>query len=129
VDVVRADGAAVLHAADEQVLAMVELSDGEVILYAEDGQLPALKAHAQGGGRVVYLEGQTVMLARGDQVIPVLNIESDMRVSTRDVPAAATLAAVGAGWALDLSPELIVAGLETFELRRPELRPDQSVIH
>lgn len=128
VDVVRADGAAVLHAVDEQALAMAELCDGEVILYAEDGAVPALRAHAAAGGRVVYLEGRTVTLARGEQTIPVLNIDRDMRVNTREVAPAATLAAVAAGWALDLSPELIVAGLETFELRRPELRPDQSVI-
>ena len=128
VDVVRADGAAVLHAAHDQVLAMAELCDGEVILYAEDGELPALRTHAASGGRVVYLEGRTVTMARGDQVIPVLNIDQDLRVTTREVPPAATLAAVAAAWALDLSPELIVAGLETFELRRPQWRPDQSVI-
>ncbi|MBM3389724.1 MAG: cyanophycin synthetase [Betaproteobacteria bacterium] len=128
VDVVRADGAAVLHAAHEQVLAMADLCDGEVILYAEDGTLPAMRHHADAGGRVVYLDGHTVTLARGDQIIPVLNIDQDLRVTLREVPPAATLAAVAAAWALDLSPELIVAGLETFELRRPELRPDQSVI-
>ncbi|MEY2594181.1 MAG: cyanophycin synthetase [Betaproteobacteria bacterium] len=128
VDVVRADGAAVLHAAHEQVLAMADLCDGEVILYGADGTLAAMRQHASAGGRVVYLEGRTVTLARGDQVIPVLNIDRDLRVTSREVPPAATLAAVAAAWALDLSPELIVAGLETFELRRPELRPDQSVI-
>jgi cyanophycin synthetase len=128
VDVVRADGAAVLHAVHEQVLAMAELCDGEVILYAEDGGLAALRTHAAGGGRVVYMEGRTIMLARGEQLIPVLDIDRDLRVTAREVPATATLAAVAAAWALDLSPELIVAGLETFELRRPELRPDQSVI-
>ncbi len=128
VDVVRADGAAVLHAVHEQVLAMADLCDGEVILYAEDGTLPALRHHADAGGRVVYLDGRTVTLSRGDQAIPVLNIDRDLRVTPREVPPAATLAAVAAAWALDLSPELIVAGLETFELRRPELRPDQSVL-
>lgn len=128
VDVVRADGAAVLHAAHEQVLAMVDLCDGEVILYGQDGTLAALRHHASAGGRVVYLQGRTVTLARGDQVIPVLNIDHDLRVTPRELPPAATLAAVAAAWALDLSPELIVAGLETFELRRLELRPDQSVI-
>lgn len=128
VDVVRSDGAAVLHAAHEQVLAMADLCDGEVILYAEDGTLPALRHHADAGGRVVYLDGRTVTLSRGDQTIPVLNIDRDLRVTPREVAPAATLAAVAAAWALDLSPELIVAGLETFELRRPELRPDQSVL-
>jgi cyanophycin synthetase len=128
VDVVRADGAAVLNAAHEQVLAMADLCDGEVVLYGEDGTLATLCHHASAGGRVVYLDGRTVTLARGDQVIPVLNIDRDLRVTPREVPPAATLAAVAAAWALDLSPELIVAGLETFELRPPELRPDQSVI-
>lgn len=128
VDVVRPQGAAVLHAADPQVLAMAELSDGEVILYAEDGELSALVEHRRAGGRVVYLQGRTVVMARAGQTIPVLDIERDMRVSPRDVPATATLAAVAAAWGLDLSPEVIVAGLETFELRRPELRPDHTVI-
>jgi len=128
VDVVRADGAAVLHAVHERVLAMAELCDGEVILYAEEGGLAALRAQTAAGGRAVYLEGRTVMLARGKQLIPVLDIDRDLRVTAREVPATAILAAVAAAWALDLSPELIVAGLETFELRRPELRPDQSVI-
>ena len=124
VDVVRSDGAAVLHAADPQVVAMAELSDGEVVLYAEDGGLEALRAHADSGGRAVWLEGRTVTLAAGSSRTPLLDIDRDMRVSPREVPALATLAAVAAAWALDLTPELIVAGLETFEMRRADLRLD-----
>ena len=67
-------------------------------------------------------------MARAEQTIPVLDIERDMRVTPRDMPAQAILAAVAAAWGLDLSPEVIVAGLETFELRRPELRRDHTVI-
>jgi cyanophycin synthetase len=53
VDVVLADGAAVLNAEDAQVADMAELCDGEVIFYSRSSEAAALVAHRHGGGRAV----------------------------------------------------------------------------
>ena len=50
VDVVLDSGASVLNAADEQVVEMAELSDGEVIFYAIDPDTPALVEHRKQEG-------------------------------------------------------------------------------
>ena len=122
VDVVLDDGAAVLHAADERVAALAQFSDGDVVLYGLDGNLPALQRHRalggneQGsrGGRAVFLRGGAVVLANGaaERVLPkpqhapfgVAGVSRDQAV----------LAALAAAWALDVSADLLIAGLDTF---------------
>ncbi|MGB4345341.1 MAG: cyanophycin synthetase [Burkholderiaceae bacterium] len=115
VDVVRKDGAAVLNANDSLVLDMAELCDGEVLLYAEDGQHPALLAHRESGGRVVYQRGSILVQGSGAHSIDILDIEQDLRPASRSLPTPVLLAAVAAAWALGLDKDLIATGLETFE--------------
>ena len=117
VDVVLPEGAAVLNAEDSSVAEMAELCDGEVIFYALNAEAPALVAHRHGGGRAVLLQGGQALLVSDQGEVNGANVDSLLaRFATAQQPceAGAVLAAVGAAWALGISPELIAAGLDTF---------------
>jgi len=117
VDVVLPEGAAVLNAEDAQVAQMAELCDGEVIFYSRSSQAPALVAHRHGGGRAVLLQDGRAMLLSDQGEAGAANVASLLqRFADAGLPCdgEAVLAAVGAAWALGISPELIAAGLDTF---------------
>lgn len=113
VDVVLPDGAAVLNAADPQVVKLAELSDGGVIFYALDENNDVLKRHRAAGERVVFLRDQHIVLAQGGEDAPLLGL-SKLKPATAS-QAEAVLAAAAASWALDVPTDLICAGLRTFD--------------
>jgi cyanophycin synthetase len=122
VDVVLADGAAVLNAAVEQVVDLARLCDGDVVLYAQDHALPAIAEHrAKDNGRAVVVKNGRVVLATGSAE-HVLGTLAELTFGRSAVvpDTEALLAAVGAAWALDIAPDLIGAGIKTFE---PDLPP------
>ncbi|MQA19210.1 cyanophycin synthetase [Rugamonas rivuli] len=108
VDVILPSGVAVLNAADAQVVDMADLCDGEVIFYGVDEHLAAIAQHRQDGKRVVFQRADRIVLAQGYDDAASLPLSPL-------VPPEAVLAAIAAGWALGLTPELIGAGLRTFE--------------
>ncbi|MCU6499329.1 cyanophycin synthetase [Rugamonas sp. A1-17] len=108
VDVILPSGVAVLNAADPQVVDMAGLCDGDVMFYGVDEHLAAIAAHRQDGKRVVFQRAERIVLAQGHEDIASLPLSPL-------VPPEAVLAAIAAGWALGLTPELIGAGLRTFE--------------
>ncbi|WP_343732414.1 cyanophycin synthetase [Duganella sp.] len=108
VDVVLPSGAAVLNAADPQVVEMADLCDGEVIFYGVDEHLDAIAAHRQDGKRVVFQRKDCIVMANGGDEVASLPLSPL-------VPPEAVLAAIAAGWALGLTPDLIGAGLRTWE--------------
>jgi cyanophycin synthetase len=115
VDVVLDDGVAVLNAADERVAALGAFCDGEVILYAADPQTPALVAHRGAGargGRAVTLRDGRPVLATGSAETRLAPLSRLARGSLADETL---LAVVAAAWALDIPPDLIIAGIETFD--------------
>ena len=121
VDVVLSDGVAVLNAGDSGVAAMASLCDGEVLFYAgadADEATDALLAkHRAGGGRAVFSRGGRTVLATGSQEV-VLADRSSFRRGTRDASMLSEeclCASAAAAWALGISPELITAGIETFD--------------
>ncbi len=114
VDVVLGDGCAVLQAADARIAAMADLCDGAVLLYARDGSLPAIAAHRSAGGRAVYLSRGQLVLAEGAEETPLGAIEP-LLGGGGEAGLEPLLAAVGVAWAMALPPDLIVAGLKTFE--------------
>jgi hypothetical protein len=67
VDVVLPSGAAVLNAADPQVVEMADLCDGEVIFYGADEQLAAIAAHRKDGKRVVFQRADGIVMAHGER--------------------------------------------------------------
>jgi cyanophycin synthetase len=113
VDVVLPEGAAVLNASDAQVAEMAELCDGDVIFYGQDEHVPAIDSHRQDGGRAVFLRDGGFVMAAGRDELAILP-PSCLPVSEEDRKEA-VLAAIGAGWAMGLSPDLIGAALRTFE--------------
>ena len=122
VDVVLPDGFAVLNAGDAAVASLAPLCDGQVILYAahadqEPGAAERLRIHRAAGGRAVFLRQGRVVLATGsqEQLLPDLG-QQRRRAAGPGLPPETLLAAVAAAWALDISPDLVAAGLETFEV-------------
>jgi cyanophycin synthetase len=108
VDVILPSGVAVLNAADEQVVDMARLCDGEVIFYGVDEHLAAIAAHRQDSERVVFQRAHCIVMAQGHDEVASLPLSPL-------VPPEAVLAAIAAGWALGLTPDLIGAGLRTFD--------------
>ena len=113
VDVVMPSGTAVINAMDAQAAALAELCDGRVIFYALSPDHPTLLAHRGQGHQVVCLRENNIVLAHGAQERPLLRLDS-LKPAKAAQPEM-VMAAVAAAWALNITPELIAAGLRTFE--------------
>jgi cyanophycin synthetase len=113
IDVVLPHGAAVLNAANQQVLELADLCDGKVIFYALDGGIESMANHRRKGERVVFLRDENIVLANAENETVLLAL-SALKSTTTD-QAESVIAAVAAAWALDIPAELIGAGLRTFD--------------
>ncbi|MCK6394257.1 cyanophycin synthetase [Zoogloea sp.] len=127
VDLVLSYGVAVLNAEDPAVVEMAELSDGEVIFYAVDADAAAIAAARAEGKRTVYIRDGAVVLARGAEEDPVIQLD---RIAMLAGNAAAQpgvlsnlLGAVAGAWALGISPAMIRAGVTPYDPAAP-LRND-----
>ena len=119
IDVVLPDGVAVLNGDDPAVVELAELCDGKVIFYGASGEAEVLAAHRATGERVVYLQGDNIVLATGTEESASLPLS--LLKHAKGIAPTAVMAAVAATWALGIAPELISAGLMTFEskLKKP----------
>jgi cyanophycin synthetase len=113
VDVILPSGTAVLNAADPQVIEMAGLCDGKVIYYGLDAGQTTLRQHREQGERVVFVRDELIVLAHGADEIAQLPL-SNLQPAKSSQPEM-VMAAVAAAWALNIAPELIGAGLRTFE--------------
>ncbi|MDO8438652.1 MAG: cyanophycin synthetase [Telluria sp.] len=113
VDVILPHGVAVLNGAIAEVAEMAELCDGKVIFYGADAAVPVIAAHIASGERAVFLRDGKVILSDGPLETALLNLAA-LHTSASNQPDS-VLAAVAATWAMDLSPELIAAGLRAFD--------------
>ncbi|MET0980569.1 MAG: cyanophycin synthetase [Telluria sp.] len=113
VDVILSNGAAVLNAADPEVVKLAELSDGRVIFYAMDESHPVMVQHRASGERVVFARNNHIVLAEGSEETPLLDI-GKIKPATVKHPAS-VLAATAAAWALGLQHDLICGGLRAFD--------------
>lgn len=114
IDVVLSGGVAVLNADDPTVASMAELSDGDVIFFGADASLPIIVEHRRQGGRALVVRDERIVLAAGPQEAPLIELAAVPLLAESGDHLAGILAAVGAGWALGLSPELLRAGIETY---------------
>lgn len=114
VDVVLSEGTAVLNAANEQVAALAELSDGRVIFYALDEDNPTVANHRAQGERVVFVRDNRIVLAEGFDTEDVLLDLARIPPATVKHPDS-VLAAVAAAWALGVPSDLICGGLRAFD--------------
>ncbi len=113
VDVILPTGTAVLNASDPQVVELADLCDGKVIFYALDPALPAMAKHSEAGERAVFVRDGHIVLEAGKKTIASLALSS-LKPAKASQPEM-VMAAVAAAWALNIAPELIDAGLRTFE--------------
>ena len=108
-------GYAVLNAADPLVVKMADSCPGKVIFFACDRNLPPMAMHRAKGKRIIYLDGDAIVALEGT---------TEFRVPLADIPVTAggaigfqienAMAALGAGWALGLTWDVIKAGLAGF---------------
>lgn len=127
IDVVLSGGAAVLNADDPLALEMAPLCDGEVILYTLTADAPALVEHLAQERRAVFLrDGQVVLATGSERAREVQPACVELSCITQIIGAQANfrleniLAAVAAAWALGVAPELICAGVATFDFEHAE---------
>ena len=113
VDVILSSGAAVLNAADPEVVKLADLSDGRVIFYAMDEHNPAIVAHRAAGERAVFARDNRIMLADGANETALLDLAKIKPATVRH--PASVLAATAAAWALGLQHDLICGGLRAFD--------------
>jgi cyanophycin synthetase len=69
-------------------------------------------SHRAQGERVVYLNHHDIVMAQGEAEISRISLQS-LNKSKAAKPEM-VMAAVATAWALDIKPELIGAGLRTF---------------
>ena len=116
VDLVLPTGVAVLNAKEPMLVEMVPLCDGEVIFFALDPDLPAISSHREQGKRAVIVRYGQIMLASGEGEIALAKLAdiplTEGGKSTQQIEN--VLAAVGAAWALGISPDVMRTGIETF---------------
>ena len=116
IDVVVPHGTGVLNADDAQVAEMAPLCDGSVIFYSLDADNPKITEHRARGRQAVFVKNGDIMTTtgRGNQEDKRLLAVGDPPLAGNSTLTAAVLAAIGAGLALGLPCDLIVAGIKTF---------------
>lgn len=113
IDVILPSGVAVLNANHPRIIELAELCDGKVIYYGNNPNLDVLVQHRNQGERVVFLRDNYIVLANGENETALLPLSS--LKPTKAAQPGNVMAAVAAAWALNIAPELIEAGLRTFE--------------
>jgi cyanophycin synthetase len=98
---------------------MAELCYGDVIFYAPSASLQVLAAHSDDGGRAVFARNGDIVLASGSNETALLS--GALALAGAAVPPESVLAAVASAWAMQISTELICAGLRTFGLEAARL--------
>ncbi|EJN05884.1 cyanophycin synthetase [Herbaspirillum sp. YR522] len=115
VENVAPTGMAVLNAADPMVSKMASSCPGSVTFFALDPQHPIMATHRAQGQRVVYRDGDAIVVAQGD-------FEKRLKLSgiplTRNggigFQVENVMASVGAAWALGLDWAQVTAALNSF---------------
>jgi cyanophycin synthetase len=114
----RASRAVVLNAEDDRCVAMAGLLEAqvEVLYFSLDAENPVLLRHLENGGRAVYLQDNSIVLAGGARHEALLNVRS-MPVTLKGAARyniANSLAAAAALVASGFGNEEIIDGLRTF---------------
>lgn len=107
VDVVLPEGAAVLNADNAAAADLARFCDGEVIYFSRRQNAAVVTEHLARGGRAVLAGKNAMIFASGAHA---LAIPMDLQT----LPASrleAMLAAAGAAWALDISPQTLCQSL------------------
>jgi cyanophycin synthetase len=117
VDVVLPEGIAVLNACDEVAVSFEELSDGDVCFYSHEDNNPAIAAAREKSQRVVFLRNNQIFFAHGAQETSMLSTDAEpiqALVQQGGISLSTLCAAVAVANCLDISADLIRAGLKSF---------------
>jgi cyanophycin synthetase len=108
-------GAAVLNAADPNVVKMAASCPGNVIFFAIDPQLPAMMTHRAQGKRALYRDGSVIVASEG-ALVERLDLSGIplTRNGAIGFQIENAMAAIGAAWALGIDWNTIRLGLATF---------------
>lgn len=118
IDLVLAQGFAVLNAAEPAVADLAEFSDGGVIFYADSETEPRLAAHRTQGGRVGFWRDGQLILAEGTKTQSVLSQHRPAvarLLNHHILTPTDMLVAACAAWALGLGTDLVRAGVKSFD--------------
>lgn len=117
VDVVLPSGTAVLNADDPLVVDMAPLSAGSVTFFSANPENSIIQQHRSVGKRAVIARDGHVVLCDGSDELKLVALD-DVPCTHRGRVAFQVenvLAVSAACWALAISPETIVAGLQEFQ--------------
>jgi cyanophycin synthetase len=115
VESVSPSGMAVLNAADPLVAAMAGHCAGKITFFAQDPQHPVMRQHAESGGRIVYRDGERIVLLQGtfQHVVPLARIPLTMN-GALGFQVENAMAAIAAAWALGMAWDDIAGALAGF---------------
>ncbi len=114
VDVVLPTGTAVLNGDDAEVADMARLCQGDVIFFSRFGTSEPVKEHLAKGGRAVFSRDGQIVLAQGDEIKPLMMINTVPLLQLRSDALEGVLAAIGVGVAMDIPREIMATGIQTF---------------
>jgi cyanophycin synthetase len=117
VDVVLPEGVAVLNACDEVAVSFEELSDGDVFFYSHTSNNPVIAAARQKSQRVVFHHDNQIFFAHGTSELSMLRTDAEpieLLVNQGNLTLSTLCAAVAVASCLDISADLIRAGLKSF---------------
>ncbi|MDE2599256.1 MAG: cyanophycin synthetase [Rhodocyclaceae bacterium] len=114
IDVVLPSGTGILNADDPKVVEMAELCDGEVIFFSLNADSHVVREHRGKGGRAVIVRDGRIVLARDGDEKGLAELAAIPLVAERAEETANVLAAIAAGWALNIDTALIKSGAQTF---------------
>ncbi|MBY0340293.1 MAG: cyanophycin synthetase [Rhodocyclaceae bacterium] len=114
IDVVLPSGTGVLNADDPRLVEMAELCDGEVIFFSLNADSEVIRAHRAKGGRAVIVRDNRIVLARDGDEKGLTEASAIPLIAERPEETANVLAAIAAGWALNIDTALIKSGAQTF---------------
>ena len=109
VEVVLPDGAAVLKADDPLVAGMAEHCRGSVVYFCRDADHEVIRGHLAAGGRAVLEEDGQIVMAEGNRRERLVGL--DLAQTTELGRRESLLAAVGAGWSLGITREVMSRAL------------------
>lgn len=109
-------GSAVLNADDPLAAALAAHCKSPVVFFSRTGRQPTILEQRHQRGRAVFGRDRRIILAEGEQEIPLTQLENVplMQDECVALPIDCVLAATAAAWSLGIPCELIRAGLASF---------------
>ena len=124
VDVVLPEGVAVLNACDEVTVSFEELSDGDVFFYSHEDNNPVIAAAREKSQRVVFYRDHQIFFAHGAKEVSMLRTDAEpiqLLMQQGGISLSTLCAAVAVAQTLDISTDLIRAGLKSFSQKSTNL--------